>query len=188
MGILEQIKSDYDLIIWDFDGTIVNLKIDWDEFKKELAVLCDNYNIKYEETYYNYLMYTLEKNGYKEEAFRFVEKKESSADYSIIDNAIHFIKELSGKTQVVCSDNLRQTIVSILCELCIDENFDYLVCKQDVTKYKPDAEGVLKIIDHYPNIKKDRILYFGDTWKDEEITKATGLDYLHINSVINEKY
>jgi HAD superfamily hydrolase (TIGR01549 family) len=183
MEILEMINEKYDLIIWDFDGTIVKLHISWPDFKKKLAMLCDYFGLSYSQNYYNHLLYTLESAGYKKEAYEFIEKMESSADYSVIDPAVDVIRGLTDKKQVVFSDNLEKTITSILDELHIIDYFDKMVTKNHVEKYKPDSEGAEIIFKMYPGIDKTKILYIGDTWKDETIAKNTTIQYLDIKQL-----
>ena len=45
MDVLE-IAGRYKLIIWDFDGTIVNLYVDRKGLKRELLGIVTSYNIK----------------------------------------------------------------------------------------------------------------------------------------------
>ena len=65
----------------------------------------------------------------------------------------------------------------------VDGLFDYIVGREDVKKWKPDPEGLLKIQDHY-KLEKEQMVYIGDLPKDVQTGMNAGVDAYLITEII----
>jgi HAD superfamily hydrolase (TIGR01549 family) len=184
------------LIVFDLDGTIVNLAVDWMSLKDYLTE-------KYEEIYqescdFKSVSRCLEKMVEKKDEnniqnffdiIRHYELK-NIKDVELIDETIFFInnKNLFGVENAIkfaiLSLNTRDTIFRALEIAGITEKIDFIVGREDVRKWKPDPEGFLKIENHF-KIKKEEIIYFGDMEKDLLTGKNAGIDPYLIDDLIN---
>jgi len=114
----------------------------------------------------------------------------------IIGETIFFInnKELFEVKKeakfAILSLNTRSTIIRALELANITKKIDYIVGREDVRRWKPAPDGLIKIQKHF-KIKKEEMIYFGDlkndilTGKNAEI-KSYYIDDL-IKYVINPK-
>lgn len=193
--------KDKKVIVFDLDGTLINLTVDWDNLKKELTekftmVYGNNCNF---ESISRCLDYIVDMNDEEElrsffnkiEEYELKNLKKSHA----IEETIYFINNLElfivnpEVRLAILSLNMRKTIIEALKLLNLKNHIDYVVGREDVRKWKPNPEGLIKIIDHF-NIKKKELIYFGDQLKDIETGVNAGVEAYLIDkliSVVNNK-
>ncbi len=184
-----------DLLIFDLDGTIVHLKVRWEELKNQL-------NDRYSNLYWNNCDYSsislcLSKiidEDDDEELQNFFEiirkyELENIEKTEPISDIVYFINNLEKfgvKTSVklaIFSLNLRETIIKALEISNLKEKFEFLVGREDVRRWKPNSEGLLKVINHF-NIEKDRTIYFGDMKKDQLAGENAGVDFYYVSKLV----
>ncbi len=70
----------------------------------------------------------------------------------------------------IFSLNFRSTIFSILSKQNLLGKFQYIVGREDVVEWKPDPEGLFKILKYF-NISSEQAIYIGDSEFDMEAGK-----------------
>ena len=184
------------LIVFDLDGTIVDLAVDWMSLKD---LLVERYEELYQESCdFKSVSKCLEKMVEKQDEsniqnffdiIRHYELK-NIRDVKLIDETIFFInnKNLFGIENemkfAILSLNTRDTIIRALEIADITDKIDYIVGREDVRKWKPDPEGLIIIKNHF-KIKKEEIIYFGDMKKDLLTGENAGIDTYLIDDLIN---
>jgi len=177
MERFNEIVKNKRIIIWDFDGTIVNLNIDWDNLKNDLQNLGYSHNLSFTETYLNHFLEILTENGLKEQAFQIINSYECKAPYKKIEKTLNIIDSLKNKIHCIFSDNLESTILRILEEIGMSDTFRVIISKNSVTQYKPNGQGLRKILQEL-NAEPVDALYIGDGWKDEKAAEECNIDFL----------
>jgi beta-phosphoglucomutase-like phosphatase (HAD superfamily) len=188
-------------IVFDLDGTIVKLNVNWRELKNLLSQrFYDLYGIQYEfRSITECLMKVLEKEDEKEFAnlLDIIEQFElkNIAKGAYLEDTLFFIKNLElfnipeGTKLAVLSLNMRKTIIKSLKNANICKKIDYIVGREDLRRWKPKPDGLLKIQEHF-NLKSEDLIYFGDLQKDLDTGKNAGIDAFLIDELIhhvNEK-
>ncbi|MDL1957405.1 MAG: HAD family hydrolase [Candidatus Desulfofervidus auxilii] len=175
MGTLEQELNKYKYIIFDFDGTIVNLHVDWRGLKNTLARM---FNLDFHSL--NEGLKKLDKDELTI-AFKVIEKYENTSRYEVNSKLVRYIRE-NNKKYAIFSDNMVLTISKILTELGIRSKFEIIVGKDSVNNFKPSEEGIIKILNHFGinNSKKREVIYVGDDKKDEAIARKVNVKFLNI--------
>ena len=178
MDALEQELNKYKYIIFDFDGTIVNLHIDWRGLKNTLARM---FNLDF-----HLLNEDLKKLNEDElmVAFKIIEKYEGIAKYEVNSKLVRYICE-NNKKYAIFSDNMMLTISKILTKLGIKNKFELIVSKDSVSNFKPNEEGIIKILNHFDinNSKKREVIYVGDDKKDEIVAKKVNIKFFNIRKL-----
>jgi len=184
------------VIIFDLDGTIVNLTVDWRALK-------DNLVKKYREIYkeqcdFERVSRCLEKIVEKNDenilenffgVIRYYEL-ENIRDTQLIEEIIFFIKNkdfFGVKNDVkfaILSLNVRDTIIQALELANISDKIELIIGREDVRKWKPAPEGLIKIQNHF-KIKKEEMVYFGDLENDLLTGENAGIDAYLIDDLIN---
>ena len=59
--------------------------------------------------------------------------------------------------------------------------FDSIITVEDTIKHKPDPDPLLKAIDQL-DVKPEEVVYVGDHWRDYEMAKNAGTDFIGILS------
>lgn len=184
------------VIIFDLDGTIVNLTVDW-------MALKDNLVKKYREIYkeqcdFERVSRCLEKIVEKNDenilenffgVIRYYEL-ENIRDTQLIEEIIFFIKNKdffgvkNDAKFAILSLNVRDTIIQALELANIRDKIELIIGREDVRKWKPAPEGLIKIQNHF-KIKKEEMVYFGDLENDLLTGENAGIDAYLIDDLIN---
>lgn len=184
------------VIIFDLDGTIVNLTVDWRALK-------DNLVKKYREIYkeqcdFERVSRCLEKIVEKNDenilenffgVIRYYEL-ENIRDTQLIEEIIFFIKNKdffgvkNDAKFAILSLNVRDTIIQALELANIRDKIELIIGREDVRKWKPAPEGLIKIQNHF-KIKKEEMVYFGDLENDLLTGGNAGIDAYLIDDLIN---
>jgi len=83
----------------------------------------------------------------------------------------------------ILSLNTRNTIIKSLKLAKILEKIDFIVGREDVRKWKPNPEGLLKIKSYY-NLKNEEMIYFGDLENDLKTGKNADIEAHYIDELI----
>ncbi|MFX0000094.1 MAG: HAD family hydrolase [Candidatus Hodarchaeota archaeon] len=183
------------VIIFDLDGTIVNLTADWMSLKDTLI---EKYKKYYkEESNFERVstcLYEIVKRKDEkvlEDFFNIIREFElkNIKDTQPIDETIFFInnKELFGVIDgvkfAILSLNTRSSIIRALELAKIYDKIDYIVGREDVRRWKPSPEGLLKIKNHY-NVNKKQMIFFGDLKIDMLTGQNAGIEAYFIDDLI----
>jgi HAD superfamily hydrolase (TIGR01549 family) len=188
--------KDKKVIVFDLDGTIVRLAADWYSLKKVL-------NDRYSEHFQDDCQFTsisaclseiVEKGDEAELQHNFDVIKQYELDNieknEPIEETIYFINntKLFGVKRAtklaILSLNTRQTIEKSLELAGISDKFDSILGREDVRSWKPEPEGLLKIMEHY-KVNKEEMIYFGDLEKDIMTGANAGIETHYIDALIN---
>ncbi|MFW9880089.1 MAG: HAD family hydrolase [Candidatus Thorarchaeota archaeon] len=184
------------LIVFDLDGTIVKLSADWVALKN---ILVNKYREIYKEqcnvnTVSKCLDKIVEKNDEDilEKFFDEIRNYEQIflKETQLKEETIFFIKnkELFDVKSItkfaILSLNARNTIIQSLKLADILDEIDYIIGREDVRKWKPAPEGLIKIKVHF-KIKREEMVYFGDLKRDLLTGKNAGIDTYLIDDLIN---
>jgi phosphoglycolate phosphatase-like HAD superfamily hydrolase len=187
--------KDKKVLVFDLDGTIVKLNVNWKELKQ---ILSERYSNIYNTSCQFYsisgcLSYVVSKDDKKElenffDIIREFEVKNIDNN-TPIEESVYFIKNKNefGIDDVVklaiLSLNTRKTIIESLKKEKILDKFDFIVGREDVRRWKPEPEGLVIIKNHY-GIKSDEMLYIGDMRKDMLTGDNAGVDTYLIDDLI----
>lgn len=183
------------VIIFDLDGTIVNLTADWMSLRD---VLVEKYREIYEEQcdferISKCLDTIVEKKDEEilENFFDIIRQYEleNIKDTQLIEESIFFInnKELFGiKNEVkfaVLSLNTRRSIIGSLELANIHNKIDLIIGREDVRRWKPAPDGLLKIQKYY-KVNKKEMIFFGDLENDLLTGKNAGIEAYLVDDLI----
>lgn len=89
---------------------------------------------------------------------------------------VDFIRENKSNCMFVYSSNSRSVVEAGLEELGILQVFDRIITRDDVSKVKPDPEG-LCLLEGFEE-SKDDYLMVGDSDGDREVARVAEIDFL----------
>lgn len=182
MRATHAIADGYDLIIFDFDGTIARLSVDWIGMKRELSRTLDRPFDSLADG-----LAALRSSGDAEAINTYwdiVRRFEWDDPVGLAgnDDVIQFLRTVRpGRSVAVCSSNAHSTVERALALLDIADCIDFLVAGDDVAHAKPHPEGVETIVAHFGS-DKQRTLFIGDTEIDLDAGKAAGVRTLLVRN------
>jgi len=183
------------IIIFDLDGTIVDLTADWHYIKE---IMSERYSKIYgEKCEFKHISgcldYVVDKKDERElkNFFKILEDYEMKNinNTKKIEETIFFINNLQlfgvpKKAKLaIFSLNTRKAIIKSLKLAKIYDKFDYIVGREDIRKWKPNPDGLLKIKEYFRVESKDMI-YFGDLKKDIKTGHNAGVESYLIEEII----
>ena len=165
----------YDALVYDLDGTLVRLDVDWDRVTEETAAILSARGIDTDGMTLWDVLETAEREGYRpnvEERIRDHEREgaRSASRLALADT-------LPAETPVaVCSLNC-EAACRIALELHgIDNHVDAVVGRDTVETHKPDPQPLLaaiRALDAQPSSS----LFVGDTERDERTAERAGVPF-----------
>ena len=184
------------VIVFDLDGTIVRLAADWHSLRKTLITRFTEKNRE-----------TINLKSMSAILFRIVElddEEELQLNFNLIQQyelenitsnepikeTVYFInnKEFFGVSPnaklAVFSLNTRSTILKSLEMAGILNKFEFFVGREDVRKWKPEPDGLLKILDYF-KVNTEEMIYFGDSDIDLLAGTKAGIESYYIDTLIN---
>lgn len=187
---LKSIVADPSLecIIFDFDGVFVSLETDYPGLKAKLreyarAELGKDVDF----STLNGGLRTLATDGGRgtvDGAYAIVEEYEARGSRNLrLDQAMLSILKAAKSTKktALFSMNMRATVRALLEEEGVLDCFDVIVTREDVSRYKPDPEGIIRIMNEL-GVEKSRVLFLGDRSVDAEAGKSAGVRFLMIDA------
>ena len=184
------------VIVFDLDGTIVRLAADWHSLRKALnARFTENIRETINHRSISAILSRIVEKGNEEELklyFNLIRQYEleNITSNEPIKETIYFVnnKELFGVSHnaklAVFSLNTRSTIVKSLEIAGILDKFEFFVGREDVRKWKPEPDGLLKILDYF-KVNPEEMIYFGDLEKDLLAGANAGVESYYIDTLIN---
>lgn len=169
----------YDNYIFDFDGTIVNLEVDWKSLKEEVNILCEKHSIDTKQKL-NIKIDLLK--GYEENLYNTIKKYEQKSDkfkYSINQKIVDMLK--SEKSFYIVSNNLHSTVETVLNELGLSNKCKKIIGVDDLKSSKPNIEAYDKL-DSF--LKVGSSLYIGDRDTDKEFAFNCNIDFKYMEEII----
>jgi len=183
------------VIVFDLDGTIAKLAADWHSLKDALAE-------RYTEYYQDECQFmsisaclsNIVKRNDEEELKKNFEiirqyELENIKESIPIEETVFFINNLSSfgvqedTKLAVLSLNTRRTIIESLKLANLYEKIDFIVGREDVRKWKPEPEGLLKIKEYF-NVEKVEMVFIGDLDKDLLTGQNAGIESFLVDELI----
>lgn len=173
-------------IIFDFDGTICKLLIDWRPWCQEIETLAEELETGVtiaDVGFQKIQKICIEKGGLeirdKILEINYRNEKKYYTGYKLLPVALPLLELAKNYASLyVWTSNDRRTTGPILAELNIENFFSKVVFRNDVTFIKPDPEGFSLIYDE--NNPKTEYLIIGDSAADEGAGQNVGIDFLNI--------
>jgi phosphoglycolate phosphatase-like HAD superfamily hydrolase len=180
-----RLEKDYELIIYDFDGTLVDMIIDWNGLKTVLNNLMSNKNtnLKISE-----LIFIAKQNGQDDmvkSIFELIEEFEwDGAKDSCLKDAVvnHYFSNISSNKNVaILTNNMNKTVKRTLIKHKMPSP-QLIIGRSDVENIKPDIEGILKILSYF-KIDPENALLIGDSENDKIAAKKAKVSYIHPDQI-----
>lgn len=174
--------EDKSVVVFDLDGTLVDIALDWSVIRKRLLDSFPGTGITSPEEKTAVITERIAKtlgNEQKKAAYRMVREFERGCGMASIEGNIALARELKkkGKKFAIFSSNCHETIEECLRKAGIRDIFDFIVGKEDVERHKPHPEGLLKIMSHF-GAPKEKVAFVGNEEDDTEAGKSAGIETL----------
>ncbi len=178
------VENLFKVIIFDLDGTLVDLKVDWKSLKNKLE---NTFQKEFQPLHEG-----IRKLGNleKEKAFEIIRnyELENLEKWEINLFFINWIIQNSNK-KIICilSNNTKSTIEKFLVKTNLTNYISYYITLDDVNKAKPNDEGFNKIINHF-DLELNEVILIGNSTSDEIIAKKNKIKFFISNWLENKNF
>jgi phosphoglycolate phosphatase len=175
--------TDYDAIVYDLDGTLVRLDVDWDEVRARAAAMYDARDIDHGGTDLWTLLERAGEHGFRDHLHDTIAEFEregarSAARLPLADDLPQ------GVPVGVCSLNA-EAACQIALELHgLDPHVDALVGRDTVENVKPHPEPLLEAVDRI-GARPESTLFVGDSDSDGEAARRAGTGFQYVRDRLN---
>lgn len=183
---IEKATRNAELVVWDFDHTLVRLDVDWTGLKKKTAEQFVSDYLKGEKTPSLFeIEQQAKKNNKRDQFIETIKMFEKNTPYEPIVDMLDFVRSKKNMIHTIFSDNTRETIFSIIEREQLIDCFDYVVAKENVANSKPKIDGLISIQKKYPNIRTETWVYVGDSWKDKQAAEEFGISFFNVSDCLS---
>jgi phosphoglycolate phosphatase-like HAD superfamily hydrolase len=174
-----------DLVIFDFDDTLLHLVIDWKAVKSEVVKVMADKGMGTDpaERLVPMSNRLSEDPGLKSEIdsiyLSFESRCASGRGYRVIPEMVALVKELrsGGLKLAIASGNHSGSIKEILSQIGLLGSFDIICGRDSVSRNKPAPDQPMLIMGNL-GITAGKTLFVGDSVNDEGAAKAAGIAYI----------
>lgn len=184
------------LLIFDMDGTLIQSKIDYmgirDRLREILRDIVDKEEYRaISETIYTILdlIALIAKNDstgkLHDKAWKLLEEYELKGyeNAFVEEDVITTLEKLKDKGHILVlyTNNSRKIANYALEKYNFNHLFEFILTRDDVTKTKPDAEGIYILMDKF-HVTKERTIFIGDSWVDAETALNAKIDFIYFGT------
>lgn len=191
--MLHNIKhvSNYSILIFDLDGTLLHLDIDWLGYAEGMLKLVNGIDNSiripmptirprsmelYNQAiirYGNPIKKTLDRYCSKWELSHYVRFTKNQPVVDILAN------HLACQRCYIWTSQNKDTTIKVLKEAKLDVYVEAIIAKEDVCLLKPNPDGFNRIHQKENKNKKQYVL-IGDSFSDQLAAKAAGIDFIQV--------
>jgi phosphoglycolate phosphatase len=182
---IKKSMQEIQLVIFDFDDTILHLNVDWSSVKTGVLKIAAEEGISFDPSDHlisisNQISGKPGPKAKVDEVFlRYETECVDNNSYELFPGMAQLLKELHSKSikLAIASGNHTETINKILTQLDLLENFDVICGRDKVQQNKPAPDQLLFILERL-KIPRERTLFTGDSINDEGAAQAAGIRYV----------
>ena len=173
--------SRVDAILWDWDGTLIDSLTAsyacYEEVFRHFGIAFDRkrFETTYSPNWYaTYRALDLEESAWSQADARWVDCFERWA-CALLPGAAEALSaaRAAGLRQALVTSGTRTRVEPDLARHELDGTFEVIICSADVSKKKPNPEGLLKALNRM-GIEPADAAYVGDSPEDIEMARAAG--------------
>ena len=171
----------FDAVVWDLDGTLVRLAVDWDRVTDDVAGVFESAGIAPDDRTLWELMNDAESAGLGSEVEAVVAEHEQTGAQ---ESDRLRLAEAVGRAdaEAVCSLNC-----AAACRVALDvhglaPSIDAVVGRDTVPAQKPDPEPLLEAL-HRLDVPPGDAVFVGDSESDGETADRAGVAFRHADDV-----
>ena len=176
------------LVIFDLDGTLGVLPVDWYGLKKTLEDdVRTTTGSAASFSYWSGIQLLKQKLGTEglNKAYAIIQQYEGkgAAEFVPNESAIDYLKTVAARGGVVaiCTNNMTSTVTVVLERLGLRSHVSCVVGMDSVSRPKPDPEGLALILKTL-KITGEEALFIGDAESDRDSARAAAIRFVAVDS------
>lgn len=176
----------HDAVVYDLDGTLVELAVDWDVVTREVAAVLRDHDVEPETAGLWGMLEQSETTGHREVVEATIAEYEragarTSTRLGLADGLPHDVPV------GVCSLNAETACRLALSVHGIEHAIGPVVGRDTVASEKPDPEGLLSVVDDL-DADPEATVFVGDSERDAETARRAGTEFAWASGFDQRRY
>lgn len=168
--------TDYAAVVYDLDGTLVDLAVDWRAARRDVAAALREADLEVDSTATLWDLFALAEEAGHVEVVE-TELARHEGDGATASTALPLVDGLPHEIPVgVCSLNAADACETALKQHGIDGHVDVIVGRDSHAERKPDPGPLLATIEAL-GVEPDRALFVGNSKRDAVAAERAGVDF-----------
>ncbi|MFC6824698.1 HAD family hydrolase [Halopelagius fulvigenes] len=169
----------FDAVVWDLDGTLVHLAVDWDEVANEVIEAFDGHGVDAGGMDLWAMLDLADEEGIRGEIEAIIadHEHEGARESERLPHADAL--GANGAAEGVCSLNCEDACNVALDAHDLSEHVDAVVGRDSVATRKPDPKPLLETIDRI-GADTESTVFVGDSLTDEHAADRAGVEFLYV--------
>lgn len=169
----------YDAVVYDLDGTVARLAVDWDAAEREAASVFADHGIDADGDLWS-MLDLADETGLRAEIESLLADHEREGARS--SERLELADCLPGHAIPVgvCSLNCEAACREALATHDLTDAVRAVVGRDTVATRKPDPEPLLAAVERLGFDAGDSVLFVGDSRRDEETARRAGVDFRYV--------
>jgi len=176
---MSESPAEYEAVVYDLDGTLVRLAVDWETVEREVAAVLLDAGIDPDELVTWELLDVAEQNGVGERVNEIIAGHERAG----AERA-----EILTTAEELLADDVPTGVVSLNAEAAVRialettgliDAVDVVVGRDTLDTRKPDPTPLLTAIERLA-VSPETVLFVGDSDTDEETARRAGVDFRYV--------
>jgi phosphoglycolate phosphatase len=170
------VQSEVEAVVYDLDGTLVRLDVDWEDVERRLADLLEREGVNADPLSAWDLLTAAEEVGVGDEADALIAQAEREGARQ--SNRLPLADELLAREIPVgvCSLNHEEAVRIALDEHDLADHVESVVGRGTVPKRKPHPRALLAVVEEL-GVSPETVLFVGDSASDEETAERAGTTF-----------
>ncbi len=169
--------DDYDAVVYDLDGTLVRLAVDWDAVARDVREVLESRGVSAPDDLWEMLERS-DETGHREAVEEAIAAHETEGARAS-ERLVHADGIPIGVPVGVCSLNCEAACRIALETHGLDESVRAVVGRDSVSTKKPDPEPLLAVLREL-DVAPGRALFVGDSERDEVTAQRAGTDFRYV--------
>ncbi|WP_416841002.1 HAD family hydrolase [Haloferax sp. DFSO52] len=172
--------ADFDAVVYDLDGTLVNLRVDWDDAATDVALVLRDAGIEATSMDLWDMLDVADEAGVRDELeLELASHERQGAWVSDLLPLADYLPD-DGVPSGVCSLNAEDACRVALDVHDLSHHVDAVVGRDTVATRKPDPEPLLTTLDRM-DADPDSAVFVGDSARDEVTAERAGVAFRYVD-------
>lgn len=168
---------EYDAVVYDLDGTLIRLDVDWDAVAQDVLEVYADAGIEPSTDDLWSLLELAPECGVETEVEETIAAHEQEGARS--STRLEFADDLQEGPVAVCSLNCEEACRTALEAHGLSERVSVIVGRDTVSTYKPDPEPLEAAVDEL-GVAPENVLFVGDSERDARTAERAGVAFEYV--------
>lgn len=175
-----EMTTTYDAVVFDLDGTLVRLDVEWDHVATDVATALSDRGIEPPSSLWE-MLELADRSGHLQPIEDIISTYEREGARR--SDRLPAADAVPHGPVGICSLNAESACRCAVAEHDLTDQIDVIVGRDTVSTAKPDPEPLLEAIDRL-GVDPRKVIFVGDGERDERTADRAGVDFSYVDAFL----